>query len=332
MDESKLIKGVHFDRALKLKPEFVKRYTELLGQEGFDCYEDYSNRYIRKSIRVNTLKISIEDLKKRLENEWILEQVPWCKEGFWIKYRHGTRYDVGNLPEHQLGYIYVQDAASMIPPVVLKPKKNSLVLDMCAAPGSKTSQLAQYMENTGLLVANDFQGKRLSSLGINLQRCGVHNAMISRMDGSRIKKQGDGFDYIFVDAPCSGTGTMRRNPKIAAMWSPGFVKRMVAVQKQLAFKAFEILKPGGIMVYSTCTLEPEEDENIVDLILKKFEDSQILDIDLDIKRSPAILSFDGKDYDPLVEKCLRIYPQDNDSEGFFVAKIRKMPQNDATQK
>lgn len=332
MDASKLIKGIHFDRALELKPEFVKRYTDLLGQECFDCYEEFSNRYIRKSIRVNTLKISIEDLKKRLEDEWILEQVPWCKEGFWIKYRHGIRYDVGNLPEHQLGYIYVQDAASMIPPVVLNPEPGSLVLDMCAAPGSKTSQLAQYMKNTGLLIANDFQGKRLSSLGINLQRCGVHNAMINRMDGSRIRNQGDGFDYISVDAPCSGTGTMRRNPKIAAMWSPGFVKRMVSVQKQLAFRAFNLLKPGGIMVYSTCTLEPEEDENIVDLLLKKFDDAEILDIELDIKRSPAILSFDGKDYDPRVEKCLRIYPQDNDSEGFFVAKIRKMPRNDAEQK
>ena len=313
----------HFEKWIELKSEFIKRYTDLLGEEGFKCFNDFSNRYIQKSIRVNTLKISVEDLKKRLEDDWELKQVPWCKEGFWIKYKHGQRYDIGNLPEHQLGYIYVQDAASMLPPIILNPKPESLLLDTCAAPGSKTSQAAAYMNNTGLIIANDMQGKRLSSLGINMQRCGVHNTVITRMDGTRIKKQGEGFDFIMVDAPCSGTGTLRRNPKIAEMWSPNFVKRMVAVQKQLLFHAFDILKPGGVVVYSTCTLEPEEDEGLVSDLLEKYSDAEILDIKLDIKRSSAVTEFEGKNYHPDVSRCLRIYPQDNDSEGFFVAKIRK---------
>ena len=312
-----------FINKVKLKPAFESRYVKLIGEENFKCFREFSNKYIRKSIRVNTLKISVPALKKRLEKDWILEPVPWCKEGFWITYRHGKRYDIGNLPEHQLGYIYVQDAASMIPPIVLSPSKDSFVLDSCSAPGSKTSQIAQYMNNTGLLIANDSQGKRLSALGINLQRCGVHNAIITKMDGSRIPNQSRLFDYILVDAPCSGTGTIRRNFKIAEMWSPSLVKRMSRDQFRLASRAFMLLKEGGIMVYSTCTLEPEENEGIVDAILKKFPEADVLDISLDIKRSSAITSFDGTKYDSRVSKCLRIYPQDNDSEGFFVAKLTK---------
>ncbi|MCF7871797.1 RsmB/NOP family class I SAM-dependent RNA methyltransferase [Candidatus Woesearchaeota archaeon] len=323
MDSDNEKERSHFDKWVDLKPEFIKRYTDLLGEEGFNCFNDYSNRYIRKSIRVNTLKISVKDLKKRLEPEWNLEQIPWCKEGFWITYRQGKRFDIGNLPEHQLGYIYVQDAASMLPPVVLKPEPGALLLDTCAAPGSKTSQAAAYMKNTGLIIANDMQGKRLSSLGINLQRCGVHNTIITKMDGTRILKQGEGFDFVMVDAPCSGTGTIRRNPKISSMWSPGLVKRMVRDQRKLAFHGFKLLKPGGVMVYSTCTLEPEENEGIVSDLLDMFENAELLDITLDINRSPVVVEFDGRVYNSEVYKCLRIYPQDNDSEGFFVAKIRK---------
>ncbi|MGV8162311.1 MAG: NOL1/NOP2/sun family putative RNA methylase [Candidatus Nanoarchaeia archaeon] len=309
-------------KKIMIKPAFEERYKELLG-ERYEEFIDYSSKYIRKSIRINTLKISIAEVKKRLEEDWILEQVPWCKEGFWIQYREGPRFDIGNLPEHQLGYIYVQDAASMIPPVVLAPKPGETVLDLCAAPGSKTTQLAQYMKNVGLLIANDSQGSRLSALGINLQRCGVLNSIITKMDGERLTKKSEMFDKILVDAPCSGTGTIRRNYKISEMWSPGLVQRMAAIQYRLLKNSFTLLKTGGELVYSTCTLEPQEDEEIVDKLLKEFPNADLLEIKLDIKRSPAITSFNGKEYDSRVEKCLRIYPQDNDSEGFFVAKIKK---------
>lgn len=314
---------VRDSRELVLKPEFEERYKELLGEETYACYKDFSSRYIKKTIRINTLKISIDDLKKRLEKDWILTQVPWCKEGFWIEYRHGKRYDIGNLPEHQLGYIYVQDAASMIPPVVLCPEPSELVLDICSAPGSKTSQIAQYMQNEGLIVANDSQGKRLSALGINIQRCGIHNAIITKMNGERYWKETECFDKILVDAPCSGTGTIRRNYKIAEMWSPGLVKRMANVQHRILRNAFNLLKPGGILVYSTCTQEPEENEKVVSNLLKMNKNAEILDIELNIKRRVPITNFNNEEYDERVKKCLRIYPQDNDTEGFFVAKIRK---------
>ncbi|MFT4261538.1 MAG: NOL1/NOP2/sun family putative RNA methylase [Candidatus Woesearchaeota archaeon] len=304
---------------MELKKDFEERYQELL-KDKYEEFKEYSSKYITKAIRVNTLKISVEDLKKRLEDRWNLIPVPWCKEGFWITYKDGDRFDIGNLPEHQLGYIYVQDPASMIPPVVLNPKPHDIVLDMCSAPGSKTTQLAMYMDNKGMLIANDESGKRLSALGLNLTRCGVSNTIINHMRGEQVKGE---YDKISVDAPCSGTGTIRRNFKIAEMYSFGLVKRMQSIQKKLIRKAYQLLKKGGILVYSTCTLEPEENEEVIDYLLKEFEDAEVLDIELNINRQPAILEFENKKYDPRVSKCLRILPQDNDTEGFFVCKIQK---------
>ncbi len=306
----------------QLKPSFVERYKHLLGEKEYQKFKEYSSKYIKKTIRVNTLKIGIDKLKMRLEKDWILDQVPWCKEGFWIKYKHGERFDVGNIPEHQLGYIYIQDAASMIPPVVLNPQPGEQILDLCAAPGSKTTQIAQYMNNEGLLIANDFQGKRLSALGLNTQRCGVRNILITKMDGERLGET-EMFDKILVDAPCSGTGTIRRNYKIIEMWSPHLVTKLSGIQYKLLSNAYKALKPGGILVYSTCTLEPEENEKVVSRLLENNVSADLEEIKLNIKRSPAITEFDGKKYDERVSKCLRIYPQDNDSEGFFVAKITK---------
>lgn len=297
------------------KDKFIERYSKLTDWEKF---KEYSLAFLRKSIRVNTLKISISDIKKRLAKDWKLEQVPWCKEGFYIS---GKRRDVGNLPEHVLGYIYIQEAASMIPPIVLDIKKGETVLDMCASPGSKTTQIGQYLKNAGVLISNDISGDRLAALGINVQRCGLMNCVITQMQGRYFKDFQ--FDKVLVDAPCSGTGTIRKSVKTIAMWNPNVVKRISAVQKQLIKTGFENLKKGGILVYSTCTLEPEENESVIDYLLTEFENAKIMPIELNIKRSEAVLEFEGKKYNPEVKNCLRIWPQDNDSEGFFVAKIKK---------
>ena len=128
---------------IKFKDKFIERYSELTD---FETFKKYSLSFLRRSIRVNTLKISINELKKRIEKNWKLTQIPWCKEGFWLEHNEGRR-DVGNLIEHALGYIYVQEAASMIPPLVLDPKPGEVILDIAASPGSKTSQIAQYMNN-----------------------------------------------------------------------------------------------------------------------------------------------------------------------------------------
>lgn len=307
----------------EFKPKFIERYKQLTD---FEIFKRYSLTYIRKAIRVNTLKISIDELRKRLENNWKLEPIPWCKEGFWIDYRREgeeKRYDIGNVLEHFLGYIYVQEAASMIPPVVLNPKPGETILDMCAAPGSKSSQIAATMQNKGLLVASDVQADRLNPLGINLQRMGVSNSLIVRMPGHWYNNTSIKFDKILVDAPCSGTGTIRKSYKTLSMWGPNMIKKLCAQQKQLIATAYQALKPGGILVYSTCTMEPEEDEGVVSWLVDKHPDAKIEKIELDIKRSPAVMKFGKETYNPQVKECLRIWPQDNDTEGFFVAKIRK---------
>lgn len=310
-------KVTEFDES-DLKPKFVERFKSFCPD--FDAFVKFSFTFLNRSIRVNTIKISVADLKKRLEVKgWTLTQIPWCKEGFWIK---SERRDIGNLVEHTLGYIYVQEAASMIPPVVLDPKPGEKVLDMCASPGSKASQIAQYMENKGILIANDFKGDRIKPLGINFQRMGISNSIITLMTGQRFR--GLEFDRILVDAPCSGTGTIRKSLKTITIWNPTMITRLSSTQKQLVDTAWSVLKKGGTLVYSTCSLEPEEDEEVVDYLLKQHSDARIEDIVLDIKRSPAIVEFEKKKYSDEVKKCLRLWPQDNDTEGFFVAKIKKV--------
>lgn len=301
-----------------VKPKFEARYRALLGNR-YDDFMKYSLSFLRRSIRVNTLKIPVDKLVKKLTPEWTLDPIPWCKEGFWIK---SERRDVGNLPEHALGYIYVQEAVSMIPPIVLNPQPGESVLDLCASPGSKTSQIGMYMKNKGLLVANDIKGSRLRPLGINLQRTGITNSIINLSLGQNLSPKFQ-FDRVLCDAPCTGTGTIRKSMKTLMIWNPNMVKRLSRLQKRLLRRAFSLLKPGGTLVYSTCTLEPEEDEEVITHLLENEPDAYLEDIELDINRSEPIKSFEGKVYHEDVSKCLRLYPQDNNTEGFFVAKIRK---------
>src|SRR3989339_2095160 len=139
---------------IEFKENFIERYKKLTD---FEEFKKYSLSFLKRSIRINTLKIPLKELKERLERKWKLEQIPWCKQGFWITHKETDRRDIGNMLEHALGYFYVQEAASMIPPIVLDPKPNEIVLDMCAAPGSKSSQIAALMQNKGVLVANDYK-------------------------------------------------------------------------------------------------------------------------------------------------------------------------------
>jgi NOL1/NOP2/sun family putative RNA methylase len=307
---------------MQFKEKFVKRYSALTD---IDKFKEYSFSYLRKSIRVNTLKIGVKEIVARMSPEWNLTPVPWCKEGFWIEHRgegEAKRWDVGNTIEHILGYIYIQEAASMIPPLVLEPQAGEKVLDMCAAPGSKTTQIAQYMKNKGVIVANELTGARIAALGVNLQRCGVSNTITTQMSGTRFYDME--FDRVLVDAPCSGTGTIRKSLKTVEMWNPSLASYLAKTQRQLIRAGFTVLKKGGTLVYSTCTLEPEEDEGVIDFLLNEFPDAKVEKIDIKLNRSEAVVEFEGKKYSEEVKKCLRIWPQDNDTEGFFVAKIRKV--------
>ena len=163
----------------------------------------------------------------------------------------------------------------------------------------------------------------MKPLCINLQRMGIANSIATLMQGRFFKDFQ--FDRILVDAPCSGTGAIRKSLKTLRIWNPNMVKRLAGTQKQLLETAFNNLKKNGVLVYSTCTLEPEEDENVVSFLLDKYSNAEIEEINLkNIKKSPAVLEFEGKKYNPEVKKCLRLWPQDNDTEGFFVAKIKKL--------
>ena len=304
----------------EIKERFRIRYEKLLGDR-YGEFLKYSLAYIKKSIRVNTIKTDVSEVRQRLEAQGFkLGEIPWCREGFRVS---GERTDLGNLMEHFLGYFYVQEAASMIPAEILQPKPGELVLDMCASPGSKTTQMAAMMENSGLLIANDVTGKRMKPLGLNLQRSGIFNVASTLMRGQQFGRLGERFDRVLVDAPCSGTGTIRRNPETLKIWNPGMIKRLSKTQKFLIESGFKCLKAGGRLVYSTCSLEPEENEEVADYLLEKFPDVAIEKISLDVRRSETVPEFENRKYLTETGKCLRIWPQDNDTEGFFVASFRK---------
>lgn len=302
------------------KEAFIERYKQLTDWE---TYKKYTLSFLPKSIRINTLKIGVEDCVKRLQKDWNLTPILWCKEGFIIEHKEGRR-DVGNTIEHALGYYYVQEAASMIPPIVLDPQPGETVLDMAASPGSKTSQMSQYMQNKGIIIANDIKGIRLAALGINLQRVGAQNVVVTLMDGQRFAKTGTQFDKILLDAPCSGTGTIRKSPKTILMWNPDMIRRIAKLQQKLIIAAWQCLKPGGTFVYSTCSTEPEENEGAINYLLENAKNVNVMDISLPINRGNTITEFAGEKYHPETRHCLRLWPQDNDTEGFFVAKIVKM--------
>ncbi|MEM1535016.1 MAG: RsmB/NOP family class I SAM-dependent RNA methyltransferase [Candidatus Pacearchaeota archaeon] len=317
----------HKDKKYKPKPAFFSRIARLLkNARDVELFFDKCYEPMLFSIRANTLKISIEKLRQRLEQKW---QIEWLgkyglEEGFVIK----TRLEpgaLGNSLEHVLGYYYVQSISSMLPAKVLMPQANSLVLDCCAAPGSKTTHLAAIMANSGLIVANDISWERGIALASNLQRCGVINAILTTMPFSLLAKnlisKKLSFDYILVDAPCSNEGTIRKNQELFKLWSEKTIKRLSRIQKGILARAIGLLKNDGILVYSTCTLAPEENEEVIDYVLRKFP-LRVEKIKLKIPTRQGISEWQGKSYSKEIKKAIRIMPQDFDSEGFFIAKLR----------
>jgi len=306
---------------IEFKPAFKARFEKLTD---WDTFAEYCLSFLRRSIRINTLKTDIPTVKKSLESiGWILDPVPWCKEAFFIKHKEGRR-DTGNTIDHQIGYFYIQEAASMIPPLVLDPQPGERVLDMAASPGSKTSQMAQMMKNEGIIIANDPASIRMAPLASNLTRLGITNCITTIMRGQQFRKYENYFDKILVDAPCSGSGTIRKSVKTIRMWNPKSLRGIVNVQRELVIAAYKALKPGGVMVYSTCSLEPEENEALVSWFLEKEPTASLESFSLPgLKHADAITSFEGQEYHKDISKVCRLWPQDNDTEGFFIAKIRK---------
>ena len=308
------------------KPLFIERMKSLLGKD-FDSYMDVLKKEPVRSLRCNTLKISVEDLKKRLEKKgWKIKQPFKDFPEIMIVENELAPGELGRALEHLLGYYYIQEIVSMLPFLVLNPKENEKILDLCASPGSKTTQIAARMNNTGLIIANEVKFGRIKILSANTERCGVMNMLITKRDGialcKRFKEENFLFDKILLDAPCSGEGTIRSVPKGLEMWNIKTIENLSKLQKSLIASAIEILKPNGELVYSTCTHAPEENEEVIDFALKNFN-VKIEKINLPIKIRQGILKWKERGYLEEVKFSCRIYPQDNDTEGFFIAKIRK---------
>jgi len=311
------------------KERFLERMANLLGEKEANEFFEISYTKTPSSIRCNTLKISVEDLKKRFQNYgWKIKQ-PFEKfPEIMIFEERLNPGELGKTREHLLGFYYVQEISSMLPILVLQPKEGEILLDLCASPGSKTTQAAAMMKNSGTIIANEVSMGRVGILTSNLERCGITNVIVTRKEGvafcnKLLKESKIKFDKILVDAPCSGEGTLRKSPKTLQIWNENMIKKIASTQKRLAEAALKLLKVNGEMIYSTCTLAPEENEEIVNYLLEKY-DIELGSINLPLKYRKGICEWEGKLYSKEVEKCLRLYPQDNDTDGFFVAKIKKL--------
>lgn len=318
----------------KPKEDFVKRMETLLGKKDAEEFFEICYTKVPTSIRCNTLKISVDELKSRLEDYgWKIRQ-PFEQTFPEImiidsKLNPG---EVGKTREHLLGYYYVQEISSMLPMFALKPEEGDFVLDLCASPGSKTTQAAAMMNNDGTIIANEISMGRISILNSNLERCGVTNAIVTRKEGASLcnrllNKSNFKFDKILVDAPCSGEGTLRKSPKTFEMWNVNMIKKIASIQRKLASAALRLLKVGGTMIYSTCTLAPEENEQTVNYLLEHF-DIEIEPLSLPLKFRAGVCSWEGNEYSQECSKCLRLYPQDNNTDGFFVARIKKLSEDE----
>lgn len=311
----------------QMKPLFEERMRKLLpNTNDFNIYNEIIHREPLDFIRCNTLKSTPNELLSRLiKKDWDVIQ-PFIKhpEILLIKSGPGPG-DLGNAIEHQLGYYYVQELSSMLSVIALDPQPNEFLLDLCASPGSKTTQIAARMDNTGTIIANDLKLGRIMILASNLERCGVTNTITTRNDAisiaSKLSKSSlPKFDKILVDAPCSGEGTLRSSPKTFQIWNKKVIDKFSRQQKKFVSFALKCLKKDGVLVYSTCTHAPEENESVVSFILENFP-VKAEEFNLPVKTRPGIISWNDKEFHPDTCKSCRIYPQDNDTEGFYVSKF-----------
>lgn len=276
-------------------------------------------RPLRRSIRVNTLKISVEDfLALVAPYNWQLTPVPWCAEGFWIERDDEDAVPLGSTAEHLSGLFYIQEASSMLPVVALFADGNSpeRVMDVAAAPGSKTTQIAARMGNRGAILANEFSASRVKVLHANISRCGIHNVALTHFDGRVFGAAlPEAFDAILLDAPCSGEGVVRKDPDALKNWSVESNLEIAATQRELIESAFHALRPGGTLVYSTCTLNRDENEDVCLWLKAQYPDAvEFLPLDDLFASAQEAVTPEG---------FLHVFPQIYDCEGFFVARLRK---------
>jgi len=314
------------DCLLKLPEKFLEQVADVVPEELLE--EVYKGLQTRRktTFRTNTLKISTAELEKKLKEANVeFEKVSWFSDGFILL--SPSKKELIETDIYKAGYIYVQSLSSMIPPVILDPKKDETILDLCAAPGSKTTQMAMMMGNSGKIVANDRSRVRLFKLDHNLKMQGVTSVFKEYSDGKDFwKKYPEKFDRVLVDVPCSLEGRFNcSDPKTFKDWAPGKIKVLASLQKFLLRGAISACKPGGTIVYSTCTLSVEENEGVVDWILDKEVGAlEVEEITISgLKKVVGFTSFKNKKFNSQIKNCVRIFPSES-MEGFFVCKIKKL--------
>jgi len=311
-----------------LPAKFLEKLdTFLPNDKRQNVLESFSERK-PSTLRTNTLKITSNQLQDKLKSMGIeTEKVPWYKDAFILK--NVPQKVLAETEPYKNGFLYVQSLSSMIPPLVLDPQPNDLVLDLTAAPGSKTTQMAMMMHNSGILIANDKSYVRSLKLKANLAIQGVINTQVLSLPGEFIwKKYPEYFDKTLIDTPCSMEGRfILSDEKSYRDWTPGKVKMLSKQQKWLLRSGVSATRVGGIVVYSTCTLSPEENEEVIDWILKKEVGALVVE-EIAISSLPTntgLTKYKNKIFSQelKLKKTVRIYPSPL-MEGFFIAKLKKI--------
>ena len=281
------------------------------------------------TIRVNTLRTRRKELERLLNERGVrLFHLPWTKLGMVVL---DSQVAVGATPEYLSGYYMLQSPSSLLPVMALNPTPGSRVLDMCSAPGGKTTHMAQLMKNKGVIVANDVNKARTDALIANIHRLGVTNTIVVNYDAHAFPKLMGGFDYVLLDAPCSGTGVISRDPSVKTTKTDKDLLMLSHTQKELILHAFDSIKlTGGKLCYCTCSILVEENEAVVDYLLSHREGAKCvppenIPKDFDEELVPGITRYEGHSFDKSVKNSRRIYPHTMNMDGFFFAMIDVLP-------
>ena len=302
---------------MNLPAQFEKNMRDLLGAE----YEDYLKCLEEPrhyGLRVNTSKISVEDFLKIAP--WPLEPVPWIKNGF---YYDGDTYQPAKHPYYFAGLYYLQEPSAMTPADRLPVEPGDRVLDVCAAPGGKATELGARLNGTGVLSANDLSSSRAKGLLKNLELFGIGNVLVlSEEPGRLVPYFKEYFDKILIDAPCSGEGMFRKDKKIVRSWEEHGPEYFAKIQRSIVTQAAEMLRPGGMLLYSTCTFSSLENAQTIEYLLKEYPEFEICEMDSYEGFAPGRPDVTNSK-DENLKKTVRIFPHRMKGEGHFLALMKK---------